>query len=106
MGTTHISAYSLTLADLTFTSTAPLTSYVDSGNTRTYTLNQGYYVLRFSGTTAGSVTYQSDPFVCPALIARKTDINNIFEPCHLVAYTDTVPFSGSSPNWKNTYPRF
>ena len=105
-GTSFISAYSLTLADLTFTSTTPLTTFTDSANTRTYTLNQGYYVLRFSGTTAGSVTYQSDPFVCPTLIAGKTDINNIFEPCQLLTYTDTLPFSATTPNWKNTYPRF
>ena len=65
-GISFISAYPLTWTDLTFTSVTPIATYTDSGNTRTYNLDKGYYVLRFSGTGASIVTYQSDPFGCPA----------------------------------------
>lgn len=103
LGTNLITLYSQVTNQVL---TTPITTYTDSGTTRTYTLVKGYYAFKFGGTTAATITYQSDPYTCPQFINLVVDVNTIFEPCHLITYTDTAPFSGSSPNWINTFPRF
>ena len=85
LGTNSITLYTQLTNQILST---PITTYTDSGNTRTYNLTKGNYTFKFSGTTAATITYQSDPYTCPQFININGDVNNIFEPCHLITYTD------------------
>ena len=94
LGTNLISVFSDILnADLT----APITTYTDSGTTRTYTLTRGYYAIKFEGSAPATISYQSDPYVCPTPIHFFNDISKILEPCHLVEKEETTSLAANRP---------
>ena len=96
LGTNLISVFSdILIADLT----APITSYTDSGTTRTYTLTKGYYAIKFEGSAAATISYQSDSYTCPALINFFNDVNRILEPCHLVEKEEITSLAANRPRF-------
>ena len=53
-----------------------------SGTTKTFTaLPAGYYAIQISVSSAGTLSYQSDPYLCPYDTATYSDPYRAFEAC-------------------------